>query len=204
MNNADNLLDDIVRNKASSDLRTEMEAFVQLLGEHPSEAEAMIRLAWADDMLLFGVFGLLYPELGGWKSHAMVGSITEKLGFINHFVGYYLLDDGYPGLARISNEAIVPWETGKGHPFIHQCKETLEQTLGVGRLPVLTGSMVVEALDAALVERKARHDRFEEWEGPIEVKVEPAVCAIRNWLRARGLAPNLPVELTSCEVEKSP
>lgn len=196
-------LEIFVQKVALEKLQDATAEFLRLASENVEDAEAMIRLAWADESTLYGVFGLIYPF--GWHTtRKMVGTPTERLEFINHFVSYYLQDDGYPGLCRYTFgddyearevvRVLVPWEQGEGEPLIHPCKEVLEKILGVDNLPVLTSQMVVEALDAKL---KYEQDKWEGWD-PDEEDLEVAELSqntkmLRGWLQSEEFVAKVPV-----------
>lgn len=195
-------LEVFVQKVALEKLQNATAEFLRLASENVEDAEAMIRLAWADESTLYGVFGLIYPF--GWhNTRKMVGTVTERLEFINHFVSYYLQDDGYPGLCRYTfgdlessrvTRVLVPWEHGEGEPLIHPCKEVLEEVLGVNNLPVLTSQMVVEALDAKL---KYEQDKWEGWD-PDEEDLKVAELSqdtkmLRGWLQSEEFVAKVPV-----------
>lgn len=82
------------------------------------EREVVRRLLWASQSTLAAAFAWLAPTLGFPAMWEGPNTITQRLEFANHFVGYHLLDDGDPGILWIryaqwpedgDGEGMSPW-----------------------------------------------------------------------------------------------
>ena len=70
-------------------------------GPESEDREVVRRLLWASQSTLSGAFAWLAPSVGFPAMWEGPNTITRRLEFANHFVGYHLLDDGDPGIAWV-------------------------------------------------------------------------------------------------------
>lgn len=78
--------------------------------DESEDREVTRRLLWASQSTLADAFAWLAPSLGFPAMWEGPDTITRRLEFANHFVGYQLLDDGDPGIAWIR---YAHWRSGE-------------------------------------------------------------------------------------------
>ncbi len=181
-------------------------ALARAMGPESENREVVRRLLWASQATLADAFAWLIPSLGFPALWEAADTITRRLEFADHFVGYYLLDDGDPGIAWI-RYAQWPEENGLNSSLWIPCSPRAEGSWRVltphrdrwcrdyYAESYVTPKDVLDILDER--EEKARQ-RVEDYrkEGATDedlgnlIRLDKSTGAIRRWMLRHNIQPN--------------